>query len=133
MRTALAVAPPTAIQKATEEQTSPTLDRPAVVTPPPASRPQDRMWDNLTGVKDKDFVDLNFKVKLDLRTDFKQTAAAWNMSNKELMLSCYTLFLERYGRTPREAAQKLQQGIIETDVPPLPQENTNNPGNSEQG
>lgn len=77
----------------------------------------DHMWDNLVGVKDKNFVDLNFKVKLTLRTDFKRTAAAWNMSNKELLESCYKVFLDRYGKTPEEAeakrreqAQKAEQG-----------------------
>lgn len=95
-QTALGIMPPAAVQEA-----KPITERLQEELAMP-----DPMWDNLVNVRDKNFVDLNFKIKLSLRTDFKRTAAAWNMSNKELMEACYRIFLDNYGRTPEEAEQK---------------------------
>ena len=69
----------------------------------------DPILTNLLKAQDKLFVDFNFKVPLEFRTDFKRTSAAWNMSNKDLMIACYTLFLDRYARTPEEHQAKRKQ------------------------
>lgn len=102
--TALSITPLASQEEKPAFQPQPDQDQPEEAAPPIA-QVHDPVFDNLAGVKDKDYVDLNFKVKLTLRTEFKQVAAAFNMSNKELMEASYRAFLEKYGKSPRDAAR----------------------------
>ena len=102
--TALSITPMAPQEERPAPSPQPDQDQPEEAAPPIATI-HDPVFDNLAGVKDKDYVDLNFKVKLTLRTEFKQVAAAFNMSNKELMEASYRAFLEKYGKSPRDAAR----------------------------